>query len=151
MTLSEISVNRPVTAVVMAAALLVFGFLGLSRLGIDRFPKIDPVRVTVRTILPAASPEVVEEDVTAVLEEQINTIPGIRSLTSMSAPGASMITIEFDLSRDIDQAAADIREKVSAALGDLPHDVEPPIVDKQDLQTQPILWAVVSGDGRLPR
>lgn len=146
MTLSEISVQRPVTAVVMTAALLVFGFLGLSRLGIDRFPKVDPVRVTVRTILPGASPEVVEEDVTAVLEEQINTIPGIRSLTSMSAPGASMIMIEFDLSRDIDQAASDIREKVSAALGNLPRDAEPPIVDKQDLQAQPILWAVVFGD-----
>lgn len=130
----------------MIAAIAVFGVLGYQRLGVDEYPHVDFPYVTVTTTLRGASPEVMEADVTDPLEEEINTIQGIRNLTSASSEGRSEITVEFELGRDIDAAAQDVRDKVSVARPKLPKDIDPPVIDKQDPQEQPIMWLAVSGN-----
>ncbi len=130
----------------MIAAIAVFGILGYQRLGVDEYPKVDYPYVTVTTTLRGASPEVMEADVTDPLEEEVNTIQSIRNLTSASSEGRSEITVEFDLERDIDAAAQDVRDKVSVAINKLPEDIDPPVIDKEDPQAQPVMWLAVSGN-----
>lgn len=146
MFLPDISIKRPVFATMMISAMIVFGIIGYTRLGVDQFPKTEYPVVTITTTLLGASPEVMEEDVTDIIEEEVNTIQGIKSLTSVSATGASLVTLEFDLDRDIDLAAQDVRDKVAGAVRRLPKDIDPSVVDKLDLQAQPIIWVAVSGE-----
>src|SRR3990170_1774894 len=146
MFLPEISIKKPIFCTMMIAAIAVFGILGYQRLGVDEYPHVDFPYVTVTTTLRGASPEVMETDVTDPLEEDINTIQGIRNLTSASSEGKSEITVEFELGRDIDAAAQDVRDKVSVARPKLPKDIDPPVIDKQDPQEQPIMWLAVSGN-----
>ena len=145
MNLYDIAIRRPVFTVMMMVALVIFGVLGYQTLPINLLPSIDVPIVTVITILPGASPEVVESDITDVIEQEVNTIEGIRVLTSISGQGYSQITITFSLERDIDIAAQDVRDKVSGAMGYLPLDAEPPIVQKLDINSQPMLWMAFSG------
>ncbi len=145
MNLYEIAVRRPVFTVMMMVALVVFGILGYQTLPINLLPSIDVPIVTVITILPGASPEVVESDITDVIEQEVNTIEGIKEITSTSAQGYSQIIITFSLERDIDIAAQDVRDKVSGAVGNLPVDAEPPIVQKLDINSQPMLWMAFQG------
>lgn len=149
MFLPEISVKRPIFATMIFAAIVVFGLIGYNRLVVDEYPHVDFPYVSVTTTLSGASPEVIEADVTDPLEEEINTIPGIKNLRSSSADGVSQIVVEFELERDIDIAAQDVRDKVAVARYKLPDDIEPPIVDKEDPQAQPIMWLAVSGDKSL--
>ncbi len=145
MNLSEIAIRRPVFTLMLMLALVVFGVLGYQTLPVNLLPSLDVPIVTVITLLPGASPEVMESDVTDVLESAVNTIEGIKSLTSFSGQGVSQITVTFTLDRNIDIAAQDVRDKVSGAVGNLPLDAEPPVVQKLDINSNPMLWFAVSG------
>ena len=145
MNLYEVAIRRPVFTLMLMLALVVFGALGYMNLPINLLPSIDVPVVTVTTILPGASPEVMESDVTDEIESAVNTIEGIEQLVSYSAQGISQVTITFSLERDIDIAAQDVRDKVSGAVGELPLDAEPPIVQKLDINSQPMLWMSLAG------
>src|SRR6266496_506137 len=150
MILSRVSIQRPILATMMNLALVLFGVIGLSRLPVRELPDIDPPIVSVTTVDPGANAQVVETEVTERLEEVINNIEGIKTLTSESREGASNITIEFDLSRDIDIAAQDVRDRVSRVRGTLPTDIREPIIAKQDSDAQPIIWNALNSDRYSP-
>ena len=140
MTLSDLSIDRPVLTWMMILALIVFGVLGYNRLGVDQFPNMEFPVLSVTSILDDATPEGVEEDVTDVLEENFNTIAGVRKISSTSFRGASMIQVEFELGTDLDVAAQEVRDKVAQARYELPSEVEPPMVDSFNPNDSPILW-----------
>lgn len=144
MFISDKSIERPVLTTVLMAAILLMGWLGYRNLTIRELPQIDFPVVSVTTILPGASPEVVETEVTEELEAEINTIEGIRNLTSVSGDGTSIVTVEFEMQRDIDVALQDVRDKISRVRGELPDDVEEPVIQKLDPDAQPIIWLAVS-------
>jgi len=150
MILSRVSIQRPVLATMMNLVLVLFGIIGLSRLPVRELPDIDPPIVSVTTVYPGANAQVVETEVTERLEEQINNIEGIKTLTSESREGVSNITIEFDLSRNIDIAAQDVRDRVSRVRGQLPTDIREPIIAKQDSDAQPIIWNALNSDRYSP-
>jgi HAE1 family hydrophobic/amphiphilic exporter-1 len=145
MKLADTAIDRPVFTTMAMSALVLFGFLGYRAMGINRYPNVDFPTVSVSTVLFGASPEVVESDVTDVLETQLNSIEGIRHIYSTSSLGASDISVEFELDRDIDIAAQDVREKVSSVQDQLPEDAEPPIISKLDISAQPFMWIALSG------
>ena len=150
MFLSTSSIKRPVLATMMNLVLVLFGFIGLSRLPVRELPDIDPPIISVLTVYPGANAQVVETEVTERLEEVINNIEGIKTLTSESREGVSSIGIEFDLSRSIDTAAQDVRDRVSRVRGSLPEDILEPIISKQDADAQPILWLSLNSDRYSP-
>ena len=127
-------------------SLVVFGLLGYSRLGVDQYPKMEYPVVTVSAQLEGANPEVMEEDVTDVLEEYLNAIAGVRSLRSTTTQGGTRVVVEFELGRDIEVAAQDVRDKVARARYELPRDLEPPVVDKVNPTDHPILWVPLHSD-----
>ncbi len=145
MILSDTAIRRPIFTIMMMAALVLFGYLGYRALGINQYPNVDFPTVSVTTILPGASPEVIESAVTDVIENELSSIEGIKHITSTSSLGVSQISVEFELGRDIDLAAQDVRDKVALAEGDLPTDVEPPVVSKLDISAQPNLWIALQG------
>jgi multidrug efflux pump len=140
MSLSSISIRRPVLAIVMSITIILFGIIGFTYLGVREYPSIDPPIISITTAYTGANAEVIESQVTEPLEEQINGIAGIRSLTSTSRDGRSQITAEFDISIDLEAAANDVRDRVSRAQRYLPPDVEPPIVSKADADAIPIVF-----------
>ena len=140
MSLSSISIRRPVLAIVMSITIMLFGIIGFTYLGVREYPSIDPPIISITTAYTGANAEVIESQVTEPLEEQINGIAGIRSLTSTSRDGRSQITAEFDISIDLEAAANDVRDRVSRAQRYLPPDVEPPIVSKADADAIPIVF-----------
>jgi multidrug efflux pump len=144
--LSDTSIRRPVLTSMVSIALVLFGGISYLRLPVREFPDVDPPIVSVSTTLRGANPRVMESAVADVLEEELSTIPGLRTLTSSSAEQASTITLEFTLDRDIEAAAQDVRDKVSRVRGRLPEDVEEPIVTKQDADAQPFFWLVLQGE-----
>ncbi|MBI1842794.1 MAG: efflux RND transporter permease subunit [Verrucomicrobia bacterium] len=146
MVISKLSIERPVLASMLNLALILFGVIGLTRLPVRELPDIDPPIVSVTTVYPGANAQVVETEVTERLEEAINNIEGIKTLTSESREQASLITIEFNLSRDIDLAAQDVRDRVSRVRGALPLDVREPIVAKQDADANAIIWISLYSD-----
>ncbi|HXG49152.1 MAG TPA: efflux RND transporter permease subunit [Methylomirabilota bacterium] len=150
MFLSQASIKRPVLATMMNLVLVLFGVIGLSRLPVRELPDIDPPIVSVTTVYPGANAQVVETEVTERLEEVINNIEGIKTLSSESREGVSNISIEFDLSRDIDIAAQDVRDRVSRVRGQLPEDILEPIISKQDADAQPIIWIGLNSDRYSP-
>ena len=137
--LAEVCIKRPVFATMIVMALVVVGAASYFRLGVDRFPAVDLPTVSVRVELPGASTEEIETQLTQKLEEQINTIQGIQELRSISTPGNSLVIVTFALSRNIDVAAQDVRDKVSIAQRNLPRDVKPPIISKFDNDQSPVL------------
>ena len=122
MTLSDVSIQRPILTWMMTLALIVFGILGYQRLGVDQFPNMEFPILAVTANYDGASPEGMEEDVTDVLEENLNIIGGIRSMKSTSFEGVAQIVVEFELGTDLDIAAQEVRDKIDAAFGDLPAD-----------------------------
>ncbi len=130
MFLSDTSIRRPVLASMLSTAIVVFGYLAYTRLTVREFPDIDPPIVSVSTSLPGANPRVVERAVTEILEEELSTIEGLRTLTSSSAEQFSNITLEFRLGRDVEEAAQDVRDKVSRVRGRLPREVNEPVIAK---------------------
>jgi multidrug efflux pump len=145
MRLSETSIRRPVLASMISAALVLFGVIGYTRLSVREFPDIDPPVISVTTTLPGANPQVVETAVTDVLEEELSTIQGLRTLSSTSLEQLSLITLEFNLNRKVEDAAQDVRDKVSRARGRLPEDILEPVIAKQDADAQPFMWLSLSG------
>lgn len=148
MKITEISLRRPVTVLICTIALIVFGTYSYLNMGVERMPNIEFPVVVVRTTLEGASPAIIDNDVTDVLEARINTIEGIKNLSSSSYEGRSIIVIEFELDRDVDDAAADVRGKVSMATNQLPDDCDDPQVDKYDPNDRPIMNIAVKNDGR---
>jgi len=146
MSLSDISIQRPVFTWVLMFGLILFGVLGYTRLGVDQFPDMEFPMVAVMATLEGASAEGIEEDVTDVLEDQLNSIAGVRSLRSTSSSRAAMVLIEFQLGTDIDVAVQDVRDKVGRARRMLPPDVEPPVIMKMDPGDQAILWMPIETD-----
>src|SRR5919199_2758777 len=146
MKISDLSIRRPVLASMLSLALVLFGVLGYLRLSVREFPDVDPPIVSVSTVLPGANPQVVESAVTDILEEELSTVEGLRTLTSSSGEGVSNITLEFNLERDVEAAAQDTRDKVARVRERLPEDVEEPVVAKQDADAQPFFWLALSGE-----
>ncbi len=145
MFLPHFSIRRPVAATVMVGSLVVFGVIGLGRLGISLYPDIDFPNVTVSTSWPNARPEEVDNQVTDLLEDAVSSVSGVKRITSASTLGRSSINVEFELTKDLDVAAQEVRDKVSARVGRLPDDAEVPVVDKLDINAQPILWLSITG------
>ena len=140
MKLSDMSIRRPVLATVMSLAIVLFGVIAFSRLPVREYPDIDPPIVSVTTLYRGASPSVVETEITNILEEQFATLEGVKTMTSSSREQGSVITIEFELGRDVNEAANDIRDRVSRVRGQLPREVDDPIVAKVDANAQAIVW-----------
>ncbi len=150
MKLPEISIQRPVLATMMSLALVLFGAISLSRLPVRELPDIDPPIVNVTTVYPGANASVVETEITERLEEAVNNVPGIKTLSSESREQVSNITIEFNLSRDINIAAQDVRDRVSRVRGRLPETIDEPVISKQDSDARPIIWIGMSSDRFTP-
>jgi multidrug efflux pump len=144
MKLSETSIRRPVLASMFSAALVLFGIIGYTRLSVRELPDIDPPIISVSTVLPGANAQVVETAVTDVLEEELSTIQGLRTLSSSSSEQTSQITLEFNLDRPVDLAAQDVRDKVSRVRGRLPQDVLEPVIAKAEADAQPFFWLGLS-------
>ncbi|HEU4427645.1 MAG TPA: efflux RND transporter permease subunit [Myxococcota bacterium] len=136
----DVFIRRPVLTWMLTLSMVVFGALGFVRLGVDQYPKMEFPMVNVSANLEGASPEVMEEDVTEPLEEQLNTISGVKRLTSRSRQGYSTISIEFELGEDLDRAAQDVRDRVGRARWDLPEELEDPIISKMDSSGFPVMW-----------
>jgi multidrug efflux pump len=137
-SLSEISIKRPVLAIVMSITIIVFGLIGYNYLGVREYPSVDPPVVNVQTSYTGANADIIESQITEPLEESINGIAGIRTLTSSSRDGRSSITVEFDLAVNIEDAANDVRDRVSRSMASLPKDVDPPVISKSDADSGPI-------------
>jgi multidrug efflux pump len=146
--ISELSIKRPVLATVTVLVLLLFGFIGYNSLGVREYPSVDQPVISVQTTYPGANAEVIMNQITEPLEMNINGIPGIRSLSSVSSQGQSRITVEFELTVDLETAANDVRDKVSRAQRYLPRDCDPPIVSKADADAQPIMQIGVRSNRR---
>src|ERR671921_762008 len=146
MKISDLSIRRPVLASMLSLALVLFGVIGYTQLAVREFPDVDPPIVSVSTVLPGANPQVVESAVTDILEEELSTVEGLRTLTSSSGEGVSNITLEFNLERGVETAAQDTRDKVARIRERLPEDVEEPVVAKQDADAQPFFWLALSGE-----
>ncbi|MBO5406218.1 MAG: efflux RND transporter permease subunit [Bacteroidales bacterium] len=148
MNISELSIRRPVLATVLTIIILLFGFIGYTYLGVREYPSVDNPIISVQCSYPGANADVIENQITEPLEQNINGIPGIRSLSSVSQQGSSRITVEFELSVDLETAANDVRDKVSRAQRFLPRDCDPPIVSKADADATPILMVALQSDKR---
>jgi multidrug efflux pump len=149
MNLSELSIRRPVMAVVFSIVIIIFGAIGYTFLGVREYPAIDPPVVNVRTSYLGANAEIIEQQITEPLEKAVNGVEGVRTITSSSAQGSSNITVEFELGVDLEKAANDVREKVSQAAGQLPQDIDsPPTVAKQDSDSDPIVFMQMQSNKR---
>ena len=148
MNLSELSINRPVLATVLVLIIVIFGVIGYTSLAVREYPNVDNPIITVSVSYPGANAEVIENQITEPLEQNINGIPGIRSLMSQSSQGMSRITVEFELSVDMETAANDVRDKVSRAQRYLPRDADPPTVAKADADADPIMQITVESPTR---
>ena len=146
MKLSNISIERPVLATVMSLVIVLFGVISFTQLPVREYPDIDPPIVSVVTLYRGASASVVETEITDVLEEQFATLEGVKTVVSSSKEGGSVITIEFELSRDVNEAANDIRDRVSRIRGTLPAEIDDPIISKVDANAQPIVWLALSSE-----
>lgn len=148
MNFSELSIKRPVLATVMVLIIIIFGIIGYTNLAVREYPSVDNPIITVHVSYPGANAEVIENQITEPLEQNINGIPGIRSLVSRSSQGSSRITVEFELSVDMETAANDVRDKVSVAQRYLPRDADPPTVSKADADSDPIMQITIQSPTR---
>lgn len=148
MNLSILSIRRPVLAIVLSILIVLIGAVGYSFLGVRQFPDVDPPNITVTTTYTGANADVIESQITEPLEESINGIAGIKSITSASSDGRSNITVEFELGEDLEASANDVRDRVSRAQRNLPPDADPPIVAKADANSNAILVMTVQSTAR---
>ena len=148
MSLSSTSIERPVLAIVLSLVMVLFGFVGFSFLGVREYPAVDPPVITVQTSYAGANPDVIASQITEPLEQLINGIEGIRDLSSTSSEDRSTIRVEFGVDVDLEAAANDVRDKVSQAIRNLPPDADPPVVQKSDADSEPILFLNVSSAKR---
>jgi len=149
MSLSTTSIKRPVFTIVINLSIVLFGIIGYTFLGVREFPSIDPAQISIRTNYAGANADIIESQITEPLEKAINSIEGIRNITSSSAQGSSSITVEFNLGKDLEAAANDVRDKVSQAARNLPEDIDaPPVVTKADADSQAIISMTVQSNSR---
>ena len=149
MNLSAICIKRPVLTIVLNITIILFGIIGYTFLGVREFPSIDPAIVSVRTSYSGANADIIESQITEPLEKAINSIDGIRNITSNSVQGSSSINIEFNLDKNLEDAANDVRDKVSQAVRSLPDDLDaPPVVSKADADAQRIISMTVQSDNK---
>ncbi|RLA02662.1 MAG: AcrB/AcrD/AcrF family protein, partial [Gammaproteobacteria bacterium] len=146
MTLPEISIKRHVLAWMLSAVLVLFGLVSFDRIGVDRYPYIDFPMISVTTILPGANPEIIDASITNLIETAVNAVPGIEHVQSDSSPGASVVRITFQLTKNIDVAFNEVQAKVNQVLRDLPDDADPPVVAKVEFGAIPIMWIALQGD-----
>lgn len=146
MWLADTSIKRPVFATMVIMALVIFGVVSYPDIGVDLFPKVDFPIVNITTTLKGASPEIMDVDVTDKIEEAINTINGVKTITSTSTEGRSAVIVEFVLERDIDLAVQDVREKISIIRGKIPTDIDEPVIEKVDPDATPVMWLGLSGE-----
>jgi multidrug efflux pump len=146
MKLSSMSIRRPVFASVMSFTILLFGIIAFTRLPVREYPDIDPPIISVTTFYRGASPAVIETEITNVLEEQFATLEGVKTLRSSSREQGSVITIEFELTRNVDEAANDVRDRVSRVRSMLPREIDDPVISKVDANAQAIVWMALSSD-----
>ncbi|MFL6548669.1 MAG: efflux RND transporter permease subunit [Povalibacter sp.] len=148
MTLAEVSIRRPVFTIVVSLLILLAGMISVMQLGVREYPAVDPPTLSVSTSYPGAAAEVVEAQITEPIEEAINAVAGIRTLTSTSREGASQISAEFSLDTDLDTAASDVRDQIARAVRSLPPDANPPILNKAHADSQPIFGLALSSATR---
>jgi len=148
MTLSEVSIQRPVLTIVISLFILLMGGLSLLQLPVREYPAVDPPTVSITTSYPGAAAEVMQTQITERIEEAVNTVAGIDTLSSVSREGASVITAEFTLDTDLDVAASDVRDQLSRAARNLPADVNPPVLNKADADSSPIFGVALSSPTR---
>ncbi|TXD84950.1 efflux RND transporter permease subunit [Subsaximicrobium wynnwilliamsii] len=149
MSLSTLSIKRPVLTIVMNLTLVLFGIIGFTYLGVREFPSIDPAQISVSTSYSGANADIIESQITEPLEKSINGIDGIRNMTSSSNQGSSRINIEFNLDKNLEEAANDVRDKVSQAVRSLPQDIDaPPVVSKADADSRAIISMTVQSDNK---
>jgi len=146
--LAEVCIKRPIFAAMIILALVVVGAAAYFRLGVDRFPSVDLPTVRILTVLPGASPEEIETQVSQRLEEAVNTVEGINELRSISGQGRSLLIVTFNLERDIDTAAQDVRDRVATTLRDLPPGTDPPLISKFSNDLAPVLTIALSSPNR---
>jgi len=149
MSLPEFAIKRHVFAYMLSGVLLLFGVISFDRIGVDRFPEIEFPMISIRTILPGASPEIIDSSVTNLVETSVNSVPGIEHIQSTSAPGVSVIVVRFGLDKKIDVAFNEVQAKVNQILPELPKQTDPPVVAKVEFGSLPILWLALSGDRTL--
>ena len=148
MSLSSISIQRPVLATVMSIVIVLFGLIGMSYLGVREYPSVDPPIVTVSTNYVGANADIIQSQITEPIEEAVNGIAGVRSITSVSKDGRSTVTVEFNLSKDLETAANDVRDKAGQVVRRLPPDADPPIVSKADADASPIMFINIQSNQR---
>jgi HAE1 family hydrophobic/amphiphilic exporter-1 len=146
MWISDTSIKRPVLATMFILALVVLGLVSYPAIGVDLFPKVEFPLVNITTGLAGASPEIMDVDVTDKLEEAVSTINGVRTINSLSIEGVSSIIVEFELERDIDLAIQDVREQISAVRSQLPDDIIEPVIQKVNIDSNPVLWLALTGN-----
>src|SRR5262245_27337817 len=149
MSLSDLSIKNPVFAVMLSAAMIVFGYLGYRDMGVSQFPEIDFPVVSVIITLEAASPDIMDGDVTDVVEDAVAGVEGVDYIMSQSLEGVSIVTIYFRLERNIDVAMQDVQNAVSARRRYLPINIDPPVIQKVNPNNLPVMWLTLSGT--LPR
>jgi HAE1 family hydrophobic/amphiphilic exporter-1 len=148
-SLPELSIQRHVFAYMLSGVLLLFGIISFDRIGVDRFPAIDFPMISIRTILPGASPEIVDSSIANIIETSVNNVPGIEHIQSTSAPGISVVVIRFGLEKNVDIAFNEVQAKVNQVLPRLPEEADPPVVAKVEFGSLPIVWLALTGDRTL--
>jgi HAE1 family hydrophobic/amphiphilic exporter-1 len=148
-SLPEFAINRHIFAYMLSGVLLLFGIISFDRIGVDRFPEIDFPMISIRTILPGASPEIIDSSVTNIIETKVNSVPGIEHIRSTSAPGVSVILVRFGLGKEVDVAFNEVQAKVNQVLPELPRQTDPPVVAKVEFGSLPVLWLALTGDRTL--
>ena len=149
MSLPSFSIQRHIFTLMVSLVLVLFGVIGLARLGIDKFPKIEFPAVSVVTTLQGADPQIVDKNITDIIEEAVNQVPGVKSILSSSSIGASVVGIEFQLEKNVDVAYQEVKAKIDGVLRSLPKDADPPVVRKVEVGASAVLWIVLQGDRTL--
>jgi len=149
MTLPEFSIKRHVFTLMVSLVLILFGVIGFMRLGLDRFPQIDFPAITITTTMQGADPDIIDKNITDVIEEACNQVPGVKSIVSNSSLGASVVGIEFELEKDVDVAYQEVKAKVDAVVKRLPEDADPPVVRKVEVGATAVIWVALQGDRTL--
>jgi HAE1 family hydrophobic/amphiphilic exporter-1 len=148
-SLPELAINRHIFAYMLSGVLLLFGLISFDRIGVDRFHEIEFPMISIRTILPGASPEIIDSSVTNIIETKVNSVPGIEHIQSTSAPGVSVIVVRFGLDKQVDVAFNEVQAKVNQVLPELPRQTDPPVVAKVEFGSLPIMWLALTGDRTL--
>ena len=148
-SLPEFSIKRHVFAYMLSGALLLFGVISFDRIGVDRFPDIDFPMISIRTVLPGASPEIIDSSIANLIETSVNSVPGIEHIRSTSAPGVSVVLVRFGLGKDVDIGFNEVQAKINQVLPRLPKEADPPVVAKVEFGSLPILWLALTGDRTL--